>query len=127
MSTETIEGTMTLANHANQVDIYFQYKSLRKIHGESAYEAIKTKDEPQANASTISSEFGGGIHGHLGLVLQEEEYQRISNTPYKRLDYLGWLNIPMGTIQHESTRLHNEHKEAVKLFRENIDILKSQR
>ena len=116
---------MTLDNHVNYVGTYFEYKTLTKIHGEPTFESIKKiKDELKANAMAVNSELGGGRHGHSGLVLAAEEYRRISNTPYRRPQDPGELNIPENTTQHEATRLRNEHKEAIKLLRETIDLEK---
>ena len=116
---------MTLDNHVNYVDTYFEYKTLSKIHGEPTYESIKKiKDELKSNASAVNSDLGGGQHGHLGLVLSAAEYQSISNTPYIRPVHPGLLNIPRGTPQHEAHRLKSEHKEKLKLFRETVDQMK---
>ena len=65
----------------------------------------------------MNSELGGDRHGHLGLVLTEEEYRGVSNEPYVRPDHPGELEIPERASQHESTRLRNEHKEKIKLFK----------
>ena len=119
---------MTIDNHVNYVDTYFEYKTLTKIHGEPSYEGIKKiKDELKANAMAVNSELGGGQHGHLGLVLTPEEYARISNVPYERPDHPGDVDIPGNTTQHEATRLLREHKDAIKLFRETTDMEKAMR
>ena len=76
---------MTLDSHVYYVNTHFEYKTLTKIHGEPTFDAIKKiKDELKANAMVVNSELGGGRHGHLGLVLNAEEYRRITNTPYRR-------------------------------------------
>ena len=99
---------MTKDSHANYVDTYFEYKSLTKIHGEPTYESLKKlKDELKANAASVNSDLGGGLYGHLDLILQEDEYHAISAIPYQRPEHPGELNIPLGTPQHESTRLRN--------------------
>ena len=41
------------------------------------------------------------------------------------LAMLAPLLFPPGTIQHESTRLRNEHREIIKLYRETVDVEKS--
>jgi hypothetical protein len=116
---------MTLDNHVNYVDTYFEHKILTKIHSEPTFESIKKiKDESKANAMAVNSELGGDRHGQLGLVLTQEEYARTSNEPYTRPDHAGQLRIPGGATQHEATRLRNEYKEANKLFRETIDLEK---
>ena len=119
---------MTIDSHVNYVDTYFEYKVLNKIHDEPTYDSLKTiKDQLKANAGAVNSDLGGGEHGHLGLVLQPEEYARVSNTPYVRPEHPGELNIPLGTPQHESHRLRAEHKEAFRIFRETTDVEKALR
>ena len=114
--------------HVNYVDTYFEYKTLTKIHGEPTFEAIKKiKDELKANAMAVNSELGGGRHGHLGLVLTPEEYLRISAVAYVKPEHPGVLQIPGNSTQHEATRLRNEFKEAIKLFRETVDLEKALR
>ena len=119
---------MTIDNHVNYVDTYFEYKTLTKIHGEPTFESIKKiKDELKANAMAVNSDLGGGRHGHLGLVLTQAEYSRISNVDYIRPEHPGEIRIPGNSTQHEATRLRNDHKEAIKLFRETVDLEKALR
>ena len=64
----------------------------------------------------MTSDLGGGAHGHLGLVLVPAEYAAVSPVPYVRPVHPGALIIPPGTAQHEAHRLCDDHKEAIKLF-----------
>ena len=53
----------------------FELPVLEKIHGESSYESLKNlKKQLKTNALSLSSDLGGGEHGHLSLVLTSEEY-----------------------------------------------------
>ena len=62
---------------------FFAMKTLPKIHGEPDYPQLKTlKDHLKANASRVTSELGGGGHGHLGLILTPVEYVTVSPVPY---------------------------------------------
>ena len=116
---------MTSTN-IDYVDTYFENPTLTKIHGEPTYDALKTmEDELKTNATGVTSDLGGGGHGHLGLVLNPIRYALISPVPYVRPVHPGPLVIPPGTTQHESTRLRNEHKELIKLYRETVDVEKS--
>ena len=116
---------MTSTN-INYVDTYFELSVLTKVHGEPTYEKLKAiKNELKSNACTVTSDLGGGTHGHLGLVLTAAEYAAISATPYARPAHPGPLTIPAGTAQHEALRLRNEHKEQIRLFRETIDVEKA--
>ena len=74
---------MIFSQDAVDYTTLFPYKSLPKIHGEPTYDDIKTlKDKLRANATKITSELGGGAHGHLGLILTAVEYASVSATPY---------------------------------------------
>ena len=61
----------------------FEVSTLPRIHGKPDYSKLKVlKDLLKANAFRVSSNLGGGAHGHLGLVLTPVEYATVSATPY---------------------------------------------
>ena len=102
---------------------YFATKTLPRIHGEPDYPQLKIlKDHLKANASRVTSELGGGGHGHLGLILTPAEYATVSGTPYIRPHHPGALIIPPGTTQHASQVLRDTHKKQVTLFHQTIDL-----
>ena len=83
----------------------FEYPSIAKIHGEPDYEQLKNlKDKLKANATKISSELGGGSHGHLGLVLSAAEYLNISAVSYVRPLHPGVLIIPPNASERTEKR-----------------------
>ena len=51
----------------------------------------------------MPTDLGGGVNGHLGLLLTPAEYTIFSPIPYVRPLHPEALNIPLGTTQHEST------------------------
>ena len=60
---------------------YFEHPKLSKICGQPDYEGLKTlKNEIKANLASVTSDLGGGAHGHLGLGLTITKYARI--VPY---------------------------------------------
>ena len=116
---------MTSTN-IDYVDTYFENSVLTKIHGEPTFVTLKAiKNELKSNACSVTSDLGGGAHGHLGLVLTPTEYATISAVPYVRPVHPGNLNIPAGTAQHEATRLRAEQKELIRVFRETVDVEKA--
>ena len=116
---------MTSTN-IDYVDTYFEIPTLTKIHGEPTYFQLKElKNELKSNASSVTTDLGGGANGHLGLVLTPTEYNAVSAIPCNRPTHPGTLNIAAGTALHETTRLRNDHNEAVRLFRETIDVEKA--
>jgi hypothetical protein len=62
-------------------DTYFQHKVLTKVHGTPTYETLMTlSTELKANASSVPSTLGGGLYGHLGLILSAERYATLANS-----------------------------------------------
>ena len=57
-----------MANATNiDYTTFFAVKVLPKIHGEPDYVQLKKlKDLLKANATKVTSDLGGGAHGHLG-------------------------------------------------------------
>ena len=108
------------------VDTYFEFPSLTRIQGEPTYKFLKkVKDELPANITSIITVLGGGVHIHLRLVLSAVDYALVLIEPYTRPTHPGTLVIPPGTAQHEVSRLHNDHKDAICLFHETIDVEKA--
>ena len=63
------------------VAAYFEFPEINKIHGAHTYAKLRnTKDQIKYTASSISSELGGGAHGHLRLVLTNIKYANITAT-----------------------------------------------
>ena len=59
------------------------------------------KNELKANAQSVPSTLGGGRHGHLGLVLSEDEYETVTHgTPYVKPTLLD-LNTETGDTQFQ--------------------------
>ena len=105
------------------INTHFEYQTLTRIHGQPSHPSLKIiKDEMKVNASSITSNFGGGANGNLGLVLTQPEYTFVSTTNYVRPVHLDPLVIPPATSQHESMRLRKNHKEAIRVYCEMISV-----
>lgn len=62
-------------------DTYFQHKVLTRIHGQPTYETLQTlSTEIKANAASVPSTLGGGLYGHLGLILSDARYTALAHT-----------------------------------------------
>ena len=117
---------MTSSAPVNYAKTYFIHPTLTPIRGEPEYPTLRVlKNELKANASRVTSDLGGGAHGHLGLVLTPAEYAMISAIPYIRPLHPGNLNIPAGTTNHEANRLTLAHTEAIRVFRETVEVEKA--
>jgi len=74
---------------------------------------------------SVSSELGGGAHGHLVLVLTDSEYASITATPYMCPVHPGPLAILVLMVQHAETRMREDHKALIRVFREATDLQKA--
>ena len=102
---------------------YFEKIILDKIIGKPDYPKLhKLFQDLKANASKVPSELGGGLFGHLGLLLTAAAYLRISPIPYVRPLMPAPLVIPPGTARHEADRRKDEWKEERDLFKETVDV-----
>ena len=62
-------------------DTYFQHKVLTRIHGIPVYESLQLlTTELKANAASVPTTLGGGLYGHLGLVVSDQKYATLANT-----------------------------------------------
>ena len=107
---------------------HFEYPELTKVHDCPTYDSLrKIKNELKTNAARVSSDLGGGWHGHLGLVLTPAEYALILAIPYTRPVHPGPLELPVGAgvtnLQREIAR--DTHKENLRVYREVVDLEKA--
>jgi hypothetical protein len=57
----------------------FPHSSLPKVTGEPTFEDLKAiRRLLNTNAMSVSSYVGGGHHGHLGIIMTNEEYLAIA-------------------------------------------------
>jgi hypothetical protein len=57
----------------------FPHSSLPKVTGEPTFEDLKVIQRLlNKNALSVSSYVGGGCHGHLGIIMMNEEYFAIA-------------------------------------------------
>jgi hypothetical protein len=111
------------ATNIDYVTTYFEFPTLTKVHGEPTYESLQEiKDEIKANAASVESLLGGGLNGHLGLVLTPQEYTRVNAEPYIKPDHPGILNIPQNATAPVALRMKTQFEESKRLWREAVDI-----
>ena len=56
----------------------------------------------KANASSVTSKLGGGLHGHHGLAISSSEYNDITSTEDQKPVHAGHLKIVPGTPIHDA-------------------------
>ena len=70
---------MSMFPASQDITINFPYPTLTKIHGRPTYLGLrKIENEITANASSVHSDLGGGMHGHLGLVKSDADYAKVA-------------------------------------------------
>jgi len=76
-------------------DTYFQHKLLTKVHSQPMYKSLQhLATEIKANASSVPLTLGGGLYGHLGLIVSDERY-----APWLTLS-LGLCLITLDPLRH---------------------------
>ena len=110
----------------NYVLAYFEFSILTKIHGPPYHDTLtKIADKLMANAASVTSDLGGGAHGHISLILLDLEYVQIPGTvSCIRPIHLGTLTIVAGSTLYAATDLREDHTIDIKLFREIQDVEK---
>ena len=106
------------------VGLYFQIPKLTTIHGEPDFNTLRIlRDELKANAGSVTTTLGGGLLGYLGLLFSPVEYNRVApETPFVRPQNPGPLVIPSNMTQHAATRMKDDHTEALRIYRECVDV-----
>jgi hypothetical protein len=99
---------------------YFQHSSLTQVYGEPTYQSLqKLYKEIKANATSVASVLGGGLHGYLGLVVSPVNYARTQPThPFVRPAHPGALNIAATATQYNIALAKDVHDTATKTFKE---------
>lgn len=103
----------------NYRELFFEHPDLTKIIGIPTYDTLhQLHQELKANAMSVHSTLGGSQHGHLGLLMSQNAYALLSNTPFVIPEYPGELIIPAGATRHAQDLLERNHKEALRKFHE---------
>ena len=83
---------MSLSGGINYCKTHFEKEHLTPICGEpNADSLLQLRNELKAKAISVTSNLGGGAHGHLGLILTPAQYGLLSNAPFVRPAHI-WAN-----------------------------------
>ena len=108
---------MALTGPIDYATTYFEKAVLTAISGRPDYKALHGLfKELKANAASVMSDLGGGLYGHLGLLLTAAAYLRLTPHPYVRPPRPAALVIPHGTTNHEAPRLREEWNKEKEYF-----------
>jgi hypothetical protein len=100
------------ASTPNELIVGFPHSSLPKVTGEPLIEDLKViRRLPNTNAMSVSSYVDGGRHGHLGIIMTNEEYFAIAADVFPVPENPGAspeVVVGMTAAIAELTRLHRE-------------------
>lgn len=95
----------------------FEYPVLTQVSGSINFKNLnQLKNKLKTNASSIQSDLGGGLNGHLGMITTAIEYTSVDVTLYTRHVNPPPLVILRSTQQYKVNRWREEHKENKMLF-----------
>ena len=98
---------------------FFPFKNLTRIVGEPTLVSLLTlRDQIKANAASVHTTLGGGIHGHLGLVVTPTVYVTIQNTVLYVRPVLPQLNITPTDTRYQLEEKRHQYQKDMELFRE---------
>ena len=96
----------------NYRNTFFEYPEVTKTHGEPMLGALlELERKNKANAVSVHTSLGGGLHGHLGLVCKPAVYAGIATTPYVQPGSPGILTIAGGTAHEIAQQKLNTKKQ----------------
>jgi hypothetical protein len=114
-----------MASTPDELIAGFPYSFLQKVTGEPTFEELKViRRLLNTNAMSLASYEGGGRHGHLGIIMTNEEYFAVAvdvfpvpNNPKPSAAVVTGMTA---AVIAETTRLH---KEATQVYRtyHNVD------
>jgi hypothetical protein len=114
-----------MASTPDELIAGFPYSSLPKVTGEPTFEDLKViRRLLNNNAMSVASYKGGGRHGHLGIIMTNEEYFAVAVDVFPVPNNSGPSAAGVAGITEaviaETTRLH---KEATQVYRtyHNVD------
>ena len=113
---------MKLTSYVNYKDSYFEHPVLTAIRREPTYKTLHhLKNELKANASSVSTTFGGGKNVYLGMILAPTEYCRIAPTdPFTRPPNPGVLVLNFNGTAAQIASAENTHRLTKKTYLETL-------
>ena len=98
----------------------FHYPTLDRQPGLPSYNTINSVHTLlKTNAASVPSQLGGGQHGLLGLVLNNEIFQKLTGTDFIKPSNPGTVaTIPTGSTGPQIDNLVRNHKEQLREWQE---------
>jgi hypothetical protein len=114
-----------MASTSDELIAGFPHSSLPKVTGEPTFEDLKViRRILNTNDMSVASYEGGGRHGHLGIIMTNEEYFAIAvdvfPVPANPGPSAAVVAGMMASVIAETTRLHREATQVYSTYH-NID------
>ena len=101
---------MNSINTINYVSVFFfAQNGSQKSWTTNVQISQKLHKQIKANAVSVTSNLGGGLHGHLEVVIPAFEYNNISGCHFVEPFHPGKLTIPDVGALHDAIRLCERH------------------
>jgi hypothetical protein len=114
-----------MASTTDELIAGLPHSSLPKVAGEPTFEDLKViRRLLNTNAMIVSSYVGGGRHGHLGIIMMNEEKFAIAADVFPIPDNPGASpKVVVGMTAAVITELTRLHREATQVYRtyQNVD------
>ena len=103
----------------NYKETLFERSKLNPIRGKPTFKMLHNlQNKIKSNTKSVYSIIGGGVHGHIGLVLTDAQYALISPTTFVYPTRPGTIIVPDSTASNENSNMQILHTEEVHLFQE---------
>eukprot|EP00957_Ditylum_brightwellii_P020253 1528569-Ditylum_brightwellii.AAC.1 len=101
-------------NHLNYTVDYkstvFENPELTHVHGEPTMSSLLTlQNEIRANAQSVNTTFGGGMHRHIGLVMTASNYAAVPSMTAHICPPQLVLALPTGGTQCQITQAKEQY------------------
>ena len=90
----------------NYKETLFELSKLNPIRGKPTFKMLHNlQNKIKSNTKSVYSIIGGGVHGHIGLVLTDAQYALISPTTFVYPTRPGTIIVPDSTASNENSNM----------------------
>ena len=103
-----------MASNITTITVAFTHTTLDAIEGEPNYKSLKKlREQLGENAARITTTYGGGIYGHLGLIIKPNVYLTLAGVPFEIPNDPGLYNVTMNerALAGQCYHMEREHNK----------------
>ena len=101
-----------MASNIANITAAFTHTILDAIEGEPNYESLKKlREQIGENAARITTKYGGGAYGHLGLIIKPNVYVTLAGVPFEIPNDPGLYNVTINdwVLAVQRSLIEQEH------------------